>query len=196
MRETSKGAYRASSYVISNTLVFLPFLLIVALLYSTPVYWPVGLRREMDGFLYFLLVVWMVVLMSNSFVACCSALFPNFIMGTYLIAGLMGSFFLFSGYFIAKEDIPNYWIFMHYQSLFKYPFECFMINEYEGEKGKRRCLEHMEGNCYLYGEGFVMQQGLKESHKWSNTGVMLGFILGYRFLCFLILWYRSHRTRI
>ncbi|KDP31788.1 hypothetical protein JCGZ_12249 [Jatropha curcas] len=196
MRETSKGVYRISSYVISNTLVFIPFLLIVALLYSTPVYWLVGLRREMDGFIYFLLVVWMVVLMSNSFVACFSALVPNFIMGTSLIAGLMGSFFLFSGYFIAKEDIPKYWIFMHYLSLFKYPFECFIINEYGAGKGKRRCLQITEGNCYLYGEGFLMQQNLEESKKWSNIGIMLVFILGYRFLCFLILCYRSWRTRI
>ncbi|KAK2665868.1 hypothetical protein Ddye_004442 [Dipteronia dyeriana] len=158
MRETSRGAYRVSSYVISNTLVFLPFLLIVALLYTIPVYWLVGLRRELDGFLYFSLVVWMVVLMSNSFVASFSALVPNYIMGNSLIAGVMGCYFLFSGYFIKKDDIPRYWIFMHYLSLFKYPFDCFLINEYGGEKGKSRCLEILDGYCYLYGDGFLMQQ--------------------------------------
>ncbi|WCJ30942.1 ABC-2 type transporter family protein [Euphorbia peplus] len=196
MTETSKGAYRVSSYVISSTLVFLPFLLIVALLYSTPVYWLVGLRREMDGFIYFLLVVWMVVLMSNSFVLCFSALVPNFIMGTSLIAGIMGAFFLFSGYFIAKDDIPKYWIFVHYLSLFKYPFECFIINEYGGEKGKGKCLQSLEGNCFMYGKGFLMQQGLNESKKWSNIAVMFSFIFGYRFLFFLILCYRQHKARI
>lgn len=118
MKETSREAYRVSSYVISNTMVFIPFLLFVALLYTIPVYWLVGLRRQINAFLYFSLVVWLVVLMSNSFVACFSALVPNFIMGTSLIAGLVGSFFLFSGYFISKEDIPEYWIFMQYLSLF------------------------------------------------------------------------------
>ncbi|KAL3576601.1 hypothetical protein D5086_021884 [Populus alba] len=150
-RETSRGAYRVSSYVLSNTLIFLPFLLMVALLYSTPVYWLVGLRGAIDGFLYFSLVVWMVILMSNSFVACFSALVPNFIMGTSVISGLMGSFFLFSGYFISKNKIPSYWIFMHYLSLFKYPFECFLINEYGGEQGNMRCLEYDKGECKLYG---------------------------------------------
>lgn len=193
MRETSRGAYRLSSYVVANTLIFLPFLLTVALLYATPVYWLVGLRREIDGFLYFSLVVWIIVLMSNSFVACFSALVPDFIIGTSLMAGLMGSFFLFSGYFISKEDIPRYWLFMHYLSLFKYPFECFMINEYGGKRSK--CLESVEGECVLYGDRFLSQQGLKESQKWSNLGVMLGFVFGYRFICFLILWYRSSRYR-
>ncbi|KAL5573727.1 hypothetical protein UlMin_023324 [Ulmus minor] len=195
MRETSRGAYRLSSYVISNTLVFLPFLFAVAILYSTPVYWLVGLRREIDGFVYFSLVVWIVILMSNSFVACFSALVPNFISGTTVVAGLMGSFFLFSGYFISKEDIPRYWIFMHYLSLFKYPFECFIINEYGGEQGRRRCLAHEEEACILYGDMFLMQKGLKQSQKWSNVSVMLAFVLGYRILSFLILWYRTHITR-
>ncbi|KAK8586766.1 hypothetical protein V6N13_085790 [Hibiscus sabdariffa] len=195
MRETSRGAYRISSYVISNTMVFIPFLLFVALLYTSPVYWLVGLRREINAFVYFTLVVWMVVLMSNSFVACFSALVPDFIMGTSLIAGLIGSFFLFSGYFISKDDIPRYWIFMHYLSLFKYPFECFMLNEYGGEEGRKRCLKLVEGECYLDGEGFLKQQGLKESQKWSNIAVMLSFIIGYRFLSILILRFRSYRTK-
>ncbi|KAL2496467.1 ABC transporter G family member 10 [Forsythia ovata] len=194
MRETSRGAYRVSSYVIANTIVFLPFLLMVGLLYSTPVYWLIGLRRDLDGFLYFALVVWMVVLMSNSFTACCSALVPNFIMGTSVIAGLMGAFFLFSGYFIAQENIPSYWIFMHYLSLFKYPFESLVINEYGG-KGSNKCLEIFRGNCILYGNGYLKQQGLKESLKWTNMAVMLSFVLGYRVLCFLILWFRCYRTR-
>ncbi|KAF3442429.1 hypothetical protein FNV43_RR16345 [Rhamnella rubrinervis] len=195
MSETERGAYRVSSYVIANTLVFLPFLFMVCLLYTTPVYWLVGLRKDIDGFLYYSLVVWMVLLMSNSFVACFSALVPNFIMGTSIIAGLMGSFFLFSGYFISKKSIPSYWTFMHYLSLFKYPFECFLVNEYGGEQGKRRCVEMNNHGCNRYGVEFLRQQSLKESQKWSNLAVMFGFIIGYRVLCFLILWYRCYRTR-
>lgn len=195
MRETSRGAYRVSSYVLANTIIFLPFLLMVGFLYSTPVYWLVGLRRGLDGFLYFTLVVWMVVLMSNSFTACFSALVPNFIMGTSIIAGLMGSFFLFSGYFISKDNIPNYWIFMHYLSLFKYPFECFLINEYGGEGGNR-CLESERGECKLNANEFLRQQGIsEESKKWNNLFVMLAFIISYRILCFLILWCKCYRSR-
>ncbi|KAI4374675.1 hypothetical protein MLD38_012642 [Melastoma candidum] len=196
MRETSRGAYRISSYVMANMLVFLVFLLVVSFLYSAPVYWLVGLRRNADEFLYFSLVVWMVLSMSSSFVSCFSALVPDFIMGTSVISGLMGSFFLFSGYFISKDKIPRYWIFMHYISLFKYPFECFMINEYGGVQGGSKCLElDSDGGCSLTGSGFLRQQGLKESEKWTNLIVMLGFVVGYRILCYLILWYRCYRTR-
>ncbi|KZV52713.1 ABC transporter G family member 10 [Dorcoceras hygrometricum] len=193
MRETSRGAYRVSSYIIANTVVYFHFLLLVSILYATPVYWLVGLRRELDGFLYFSLVVWMVVLMSNSFVACFSALVPNFIMGMSLVSGIMGSFFLFSGYFLSKDTIPKYWKFMQYLSLFKYPFECFMINEYGGEQGKLRCLDIIGGECLIYGDQFLIRQGLKESQKWNNLGMMLCFIFGYRLVGFLSLWYRSFK---
>ncbi|KAL6529675.1 hypothetical protein OROGR_015298 [Orobanche gracilis] len=195
MRETLRGAYRVSSYVIANTIVFFPFLLLVGFLYSMPAYWLAGLRPDWDGFFYFVLVVWIVVLMSNSFTACFSALVPNFIMGTSTISGLMGAFFLFSGYFIAKENIPCYWIFMHYLSLFKYPFESLLINEYGG-KGGVKCLENnVRGECVLFGQEYLRQQGLKESQKWSNLGVMMCFVFGYRVICFFILWYRSYGIR-
>ncbi|KAL8506474.1 hypothetical protein ACS0TY_017388 [Phlomoides rotata] len=74
MRETSIGAYRISSYILANFLIFLPFLLLVSVLYTSPVYWLIGLRREADGFLYFTLLVWITVLTTNSFVACFAAL--------------------------------------------------------------------------------------------------------------------------
>lgn len=192
--ETSRGAYRVSSYVVANALVFLPFLLLASIFYSAPVYWLVGLRRQLDGFLYFSLVVWMVMMMANSFVACFSALVPNFIMGNSLIAGFMGSFFLFSGYFISKGNIPKYWIFMNYLSLFKYPFEGFMINEYGGERG-RRCVSREGGECVLDGATFLRQQGLEEGDKWTSLVVMVGFIVGYRVLCLVILWVRCCRVR-
>ncbi|KAI5661835.1 hypothetical protein M9H77_21158 [Catharanthus roseus] len=195
MRETSRGAYRISSYIIANTIVFLPFVLIVALLFTSSVYWLVGLRQETDGFLYFSLVTWMVLSMSNSFVACFIALFPDYITGMTMIAAVMGGFYLFSGYFISKENTPKYWIFMHYLSLFKYPLESFLINEFGGEKGRSRCVESVEGVCLLTADGFLAKLGVDESQKWNNIVMMLIFILGYRFLCFVILWYRSYRSR-
>ncbi|KAK8938566.1 ABC transporter G family member 10 [Platanthera zijinensis] len=188
MREASRGAYRLSSYVVANSLVFVPYLFAAALLYASPAYWLIGLRKELDNFLLFSLVVWLVMLTANSFVACLGALVPNYIMGNSVVAGLMGSFFLFSGYFISKQSMPRYWIFMHYLSLFKYPFEVFLLNEYGGEKGRRECIQSVEGGCVLDGGMLLRQQGMEESHKWINLGIMLGFIILYRVLSLVILW--------
>ena len=197
-RETSRGAYRVSSYVASNAAVFVPFLLAAAALYAAPVYWLVGLAREPAAFAYFALVVWLAMLSANSFVACLSALAPNYIVGNSVVAGLIGCFFLFSGYFVASSNIPRYWVFMHYASLFKYPFEALVVNEYGGARGARECLASAGGAgglCVLDGAGLLRQQGMREGMRWSNLGVMLGFVIGYRVLCFVFLWFRCHRMR-
>ncbi|KAK9914352.1 hypothetical protein M0R45_038136 [Rubus argutus] len=66
LRETSGGIYRLSSYLIANTLVFLPYLLAIAIIYSVSVYFLVGLCASWQAFAYFVLVIWIIVLMANS----------------------------------------------------------------------------------------------------------------------------------
>ncbi|KAF7834139.1 ABC transporter G family member 5 [Senna tora] len=179
MKETSCGSYRVSSYAIANGLVYLPFLLILAILFTVPLYWLVGLNRNFTAFLHFLLLIWLILYTANSVVVCFSALVPNFIVGNSVISGVMGSFFLFSGYFISKNEIPKYWIFMHYISLFKYPFEGFLINEFSNS---RKCLGYMFGACIVTGESVLKEEGYgNESGRWKNVGAMVCFILVYRF---------------
>ncbi|KAL3584242.1 hypothetical protein D5086_015303 [Populus alba] len=184
MKETSCGSYRVSSYAIANGLVYLPFLLILAILFSIPLYWLVGLNPNFMAFMHFLLLIWLILYTANSVVVCFSALVPNFIVGNSVISGVMGSFFLFSGYFISKHGIPNYWIFMHYISLFKYPFEGFLINEFSNS-GK--CLEYMFGKCMVSAEDLLREEGYGEDGKWRNVVVMVCFILVYRFISYVIL---------
>ncbi|XWS33140.1 hypothetical protein CRYUN_Cryun22dG0053200 [Craigia yunnanensis] len=184
MKETSCGSYRVSSYAIANGLVYLPCLLILAILFSIPLYWLVGLNTNFMAFMHFLLLIWLILYTANSVVVCFSALVPNFIVGNSVISGVMGSFFLFSGYFISKHGIPSYWIFMHYISLFKYPFEGFLINEFS-KSGK--CLEYMFGSCLVTGEAVLREEGYGEESRWRNVVIMVCFILVYRFASYVIL---------
>lgn len=184
MKETSCGSYRVSSYVIANGLVFLPFLLILSLLFSAPLYWLVGLNPNFDSFAYFLLLILLILCTANSVVLCFSALVPNFIVGNSVISGVMGSFFLFSGYFISKDGIPNYWIFMHYISLFKYPFEGFLVNEFSGSE---KCLEYRGEICLINGQDLLREEGLVDEGRWRNIVIMVCLILLYRFFSYVIL---------
>lgn len=185
MKETASGSYRVSSYAIANGLVYLPFLLILAILFTVPLYWLVGLNCNFTAFLHFLLLIWLILYTANSVVVCFSALVPNFIVGNSVIAGVMGSFFLFSGYFISKHEIPEYWIFMHFISLFKYPFEGFLINEFS--RSDHKCLEYMFGKCMVTGEDVLREEGYGEESRWRNVMAMVCFILVYRFISYVIL---------
>ncbi|KAK7343712.1 hypothetical protein VNO77_12686 [Canavalia gladiata] len=195
LRETSSGVYRLSSYLIANTLVFLPYLFVVALIYSIPVYFLVGLCASWLSFAYFVLVIWVIVLMANSFVLFLSSLAPNYIAGTSLLTVLLAAFFLFSGYFITKDSLPNYWLFMHFLSMYKYALDALLINEYSCLAS--RCLIWYQENeqCMFTGVDVLQKRGLQESQRWTNVYFLIAFFLFYRVLCFLVLIRRVSRCK-
>ncbi|KAJ0084410.1 hypothetical protein Patl1_29382 [Pistacia atlantica] len=197
MKETSREAYKISSYMIANTLVFLPFLFVVSLLFAVPVYWIVGLNPSISAFAFFTFVVWLIVLMASSLVLFLSAVSPDFISGNSLICTVLGAFFLFSGYFIPKENIPKYWLFMYYVSLYRYPLDSMLTNEYWSVRGE--CFswgiqDHSE--CLLTGNDVLRNRGLEEDGRWMNVGIMVGFFVLYRILCWVILIRRASKTTI
>ncbi|CAN6485748.1 unnamed protein product [Victoria cruziana] len=191
LRETSSGIYRVSSHLIANTIVFLPYLLAIAFMYSVSVYFLVGLCASWQAFAYFVLVIWVVVLMANSFVLFLSSIAPNYIAGTSLVTVCLAGFFLFSGYFISKDSIPGYWLFMHYFSLYKYALDALLINEYSCLAS--RCFVRLDGTeiCAVTGRDVLQLRGLHERQRWTNVQVMVGFFVFYRVLCLVVLKRRA-----
>ena len=206
MREASRRAYRLSSYVAANALVFAPCLLAVALLFAGPLYWLAGLRAAPRGaaaFAFFVLAVWLIVLMASSLVLFLSAVSPDFVLGNALICVCLGVFFLFSGYFIPRGSIPRYWAFMYYVSMYRYPLDLLLINEYGGG-ARGRCVAWVGGNAAMAGGGVCLRtgadvlrdRGIDEGMKWANVGVMLGFFLLYRVMCWAVLVRRASKTTL
>uniref|UniRef100_A0ACD5VAW9 Uncharacterized protein n=1 Tax=Avena sativa TaxID=4498 RepID=A0ACD5VAW9_AVESA len=182
-KETSSGAYRVSSYAVANAIVFLPFQLALAAVFAAPAYWLTGLRRTAPAFGYFLLLIWLVLYTANSVVLCFAAAAPDFVVGNAAIQGVMGSFFLFSGYFITRSAMPAYWVPMHYLSLFKWPFEAMLLNEFGGG----RCVARMMGACVATGDEVLRREGITEECRWRNAAVMVGFVVFYRVLGYAVL---------
>lgn len=197
MRESSRGAYRISSYMIANTIIFLPFLFTVAILFAVPVYWLVGLNPSIAAFTFFTFVVWLIVMMASSLVLFLSAVSPDFISGNSLICTVLGAFFLFSGYFIPKESIPRYWLFMYYVSLYRYPLDSLLINEYWSMKGECFSWQVQDpSKCSITGNDVLKGRGLDKDTRWMNVGIMFGFFIFYRLLCWIILSRRASKTTI
>ncbi|KAL3640671.1 ABC transporter G member 23 [Castilleja foliolosa] len=198
MKEASRGSYRVSSYLIANTVIFFPFLFIVAVLFSVPLYWIVGLNPSVSAFAFFTFVVWLIVLMASSLVLFLSVISPDFITGNSLICTVLGAFFLFSGYFIPRELIPKYWLFMYYISLYRYPLDCLVVNEYWSERNEcfsRRAEDNLS-ECLLTGRDVLKNRGLEQDTRWVNVGIMLGFFVFYRVLSWIILVRRVSKTTV
>ncbi|VVB17112.1 unnamed protein product [Arabis nemorensis] len=194
MKESSRGSYRISSYMIANTITFLPFLFVVSLLFSIPVYWIVGLNPSVQAFCFFILCVWLIILMASSLVLFLSAVSPDFISGNSLICTVLGAFFLFSGYFIPKEKIPKPWMFMYYVSLYRYPLESMLVNEYWSMREK--CFSGGISGCLMTGEDVLKKRGLDKDTRWINVGIMLAFFVFYRVLCWGILLRKTSKSTL
>lgn len=196
LRETSSGVYRLSSYLIANTLVFLPYLLVIAILYSISLYFLVGLCYSWQAFTYFVLTIWVIVLMANSFVLFLSSVAPNYIAGTSLVTLLLAGSFLFSGYFITKETMPKFWTMLHYLSMYKYGLDALLINEYSCLVAK--CLiwyDEKNKVCMVSGSDVLDKRGLHERERWTNIYILIGFFLFYRLLWLIVLIRRVSRSK-
>lgn len=187
VRETSHNAYRASSYTIAGIITYLPFLALQAAVYTFIVYWALGLTRS--SLLYILIILYASLLSTNSFVVFVSSIVPNYILGYAAVIAFTALFFLFCGYFLNTNDIPNYWKWMHYVSTMTYPYEGLLMNQYQnshpfapGVKGTD-ILDHLH----------IKSSG--ETEKWKQVIIILGWAVLYRFLFYIVLRFNSKNQR-
>ncbi|KAG2287588.1 hypothetical protein Bca52824_047192 [Brassica carinata] len=114
MRETAHNAYRRSSYVISHSLVTLPHLFALSVGFAATTFWFVGLNGALAGFIYYLLIIFASFWSGCSFVTFVSGVIPNVMMSYMVTFGYLSYCLLFSGFYINRDRIHLYWIWIHY----------------------------------------------------------------------------------
>lgn len=129
IRETAHNAYRKSSYVLANAIIYIPFLGLLSFAFAVTTFWAVGLAGGFGGFCFFFLIIWASFWAGNSFATFLSAIIPNVILGYTIVVAVLAYFLLLSGFFRTRDRIPDYWIWFHYVSLIKYPYEAVVRNE-------------------------------------------------------------------
>ncbi|KAL2610196.1 hypothetical protein R1flu_028769 [Riccia fluitans] len=188
VREKSRGAYRTSSYAVAHSLVVLPFLLFLAILCTCMSYFAVGLVWKWNAVLFFLMVIFLVLTMSNAFVACVSAVAPNFTVALGVVGGISAYMFLFSGFFMNRKEIPWYWLWIHYASLFKYSYESLLANE----------LTNRYGTVWYFSvtsEDIIDKLLGGKVNQTLNLWIMVAFVVGYRLIFYLALRFYSRSLR-
>lgn len=190
IRETSHNAYRASSYTIAGLLTHLPFLALQALVYAGIVWFALKLR---GSFIYFLIVLYMSLLSTNSFVVFISSVVPNYILGYAAVIAFTALFFLFCGYFLNSHDLPPYWKWMNKISTMTYPYEGLLMNEYQTSI----FFGNQSNGTVITGINILESLHIKtdSTKKWENVLVMLGWAVLYRILFYLILRFASKNQR-
>ncbi|KAL6998276.1 ABC transporter G member 20 [Sarracenia purpurea var. burkii] len=131
IRETNFNAYRRSSYVVSHSLTSIPSILFLSITFAAITFWAMGLPGGISGFLFFFFAIVASFWAGSSFVMFVSGVISDLIMGYIVAIAILAYFVLFSGFFITRDRIPPYWIWFHYLSLAKYPYEGVLQNEFD-----------------------------------------------------------------
>lgn len=190
VRETGHNAYRASTYTIAGLITYLPFFAVQAGVYAGIVWFALGLRGP---FLYFLIVLYMSLLSTNSFVVFVSSVVPNYILGYAAVIAFTALFFLFCGYFLNGQDIPSYWKWMNKFSTMTYPYEGLLMNQYQTNDtfGVNPYGQSITGNDILN----QLNVSTVEFDKWKKVFIMLGWAVLYRVLFYVVLRFASKNQR-
>lgn len=216
MRETSHNAYRASSYVISSLIVYLPFFAVQGLTFAVITKFWLKLSSSLFNF-------WMILFASlittNGYVMLVSALVPSNITGYAVVIATTALFFLTCGFFLKAGHIPVYWRWLHYISAIKYPFEGMLINEFK-EANKVTCYngspqqlspgplgdvklsnlhnttkELLRPDCMLIGEDIIASMDIKIENLWYDILILLAWGVLYRLCFYVVLRFYSKNIR-
>ncbi|XP_050385486.1 ABC transporter G family member 6-like [Argentina anserina] len=225
MRETAYNAYRRSSYVLSHSLVALPSLIFLSAGFSATTFWAVGLDGGLSGFLFYFLIILASFWAGSSFVTFLSGVVPHVMLGYTVVVAILAYFLLFSGFFINRDRIPAYWIWFHYMSLVKYPYEAVMQNEFQDPtkcfvRGvqifdntplaavpaalKVKLLDSMSETlgmritrttCLTTGSDILKSQGVTDLSKWSCLWITVAWGFLFRILFYFSLLIGSKNKR-
>ncbi|KAI3924000.1 hypothetical protein MKW92_010536 [Papaver armeniacum] len=225
MRETAYNAYRRSSYVLSRAIVDLPALVLLSVAFAVITYWSVGLAGGFHGFLFFFLIILASFWAGSSFVTFLSSVISHVMVGYTVVVAVLAYFLLFSGFFMNRDRMPVYWLWFHYISLIKYPFEAVLQNEFADPnkcfingaqifdttplKGfpmelKEKLLKSISSTlgfeltpttCVTTGMDILKDQGVTQLNKWNCLLITVAWGVFFRILFYFFLLIGSKNKR-
>ncbi|BBN12168.1 protein MpABCG19 [Marchantia polymorpha subsp. ruderalis] len=181
IREASRGAYRPVSFVLCQILAHLPFLFVQALAFSILTYFIAGWANNVGAVGYYVWMWFLVLILAQSMAACCAGWIPNIIICQAVLSATLSFFMLFSGFFLRKDAIPKGWLWLHYLSGFKYPYEGLLVNEFTSLWNTNWGDDQTNVNFYQVLEKY----DLEHVSLVNSVFVMTFFIIFYRGLYYL-----------
>ena len=174
--------------MISNWLSATPYLVLIAVLPGAIAYYLSGLKRRVDHFMYFTLVLCSCTMLVEGLMMIVAAIVPDFLMGVITGAGIQGIMMLNCGFFQIPSKLPKIvWKYpMFYISFHKYVLQGFYKNEFLG-----LVLENNPGvgDKTITGEqviSILFETEMGHS-KWVDFAVLCGMIVAYRLLFVMII---------
>ncbi|CAG8478565.1 1426_t:CDS:10 [Diversispora eburnea] len=179
-RERANRFYSVGPYVLANTIVAIPFVLIIAISFSIVAYPMIALHPGFGHAVTFVLLLFLALFVAESMVVFVSSIIPIFVAALTIVAFANGFFMVVQGFFVRRDSITKIWKWAHYIDYQKYAFEGIIKNDFIGltfrcanENGTCNCIygNPTSPTCTFTGKDVLDSYGYTEIviWKWAPT---------------------------
>lgn len=189
-REHFNGMYSTLAYYLSKNVAELPMYFVLPLIYSSIVYFMIGLYPGAAQFFIFYGVMVLLINTCVSFGYWVSCMSPTVTIALAIGPPMIMPLLLFGGFFLSADSVPVYFIWLKYLSWFLYTNEILTINQWQDvdsiacdASGNRTCSE-------TNGAQVIEAFGFDTNNLGMDIGLLFALLFFYRILGFLILLYR------
>ncbi|KAJ3255532.1 hypothetical protein HDU77_003656 [Chytriomyces hyalinus] len=198
-RERLNRTYSVGAYVIANTLVSLPFVMVIAIAFTVPAYWMMGMNGGAANFFRFLGFLWLALYVAESVVIMIAAIFPIFVAALTLASFFNGLEMVTQGYFVRRQNIPSFWLYgFHYWNYQKWSWEALIANEFVGltfdcNRGPNdTCFCSIPSSlgskaCTFSGDDILAEYGYTDYSYWKSAVCLVALILFFRIIFYVTL---------
>lgn len=194
VKEHHNGLYGALELIVSNFLIGIPYLFIIAIVFSVISYWLSNFQPTATAFFTWVMWLFLDLLAAESLVVLMTSLFPSFVISLALVAFANGLWMSVGGFMVPPTILNVFYKYVfHYWDYQKYVFEGMMINEFADRNyscGKGcQCMYQspLADQCQIAGQAVLDQYGYETGHMGRNVGIMVSIIFGYRLAAWLVL---------
>jgi ATP-binding cassette, subfamily G (WHITE), member 2 len=128
-REQQSGLYMTSAYFLSKTVVELPVLLVFPTIFSSIAYWMCGFYDGAEEFFIFLAAMLIFTCVASSMFTAIGSLSPTMVVAQVLSPLVTVLLLLVAGFWQSTANIPVYFQWLSYISLFRWGFQILAYNE-------------------------------------------------------------------
>ncbi len=197
-KERANGLCGPLAFTIANFLIGLPYLFFIAILFSVVEYFLSNFRPTFSAFMMWVLWLFLDLVAAESLIVLVSSIFPVFVVALAVAAFANGLWMCVDGFLVPMSTLNVFWKYLfHYIDYQAYVFQGMLVNEFENRvfdcagnaQTGYQCMYQSDlasvgkirGTAVL--EAFNYHTGLEG--EW--LGIMIGIIVGYRFLGYLVL---------
>lgn len=194
-KEHMNGMYGPSAFVISNFIIGLPFIFIIAIIFSVVTYFMCNFRHSATGFWYYVMWLLLDLIAAESMTVFVCTVFPYFVVALAVTAFLNGLWMAVGGFLVNASVLNVFWYYTFYWIDYqRYVFQGMMFNEFKPGRTFRcdnscHCMysSKLQDKCLIEGTAVLKEMGYGSDQTGMWVGIIIAIIFCYRLATYLTL---------